>query len=207
MNRKDSLVAVGASAGGPAALATFLHGLPKRFSAAVIVVQHLHEQFTPGLATWLGQHSALPVHLASERSRVTSGVVLLASTQDHLVLQNANRVGYTKEPAENVYRPSIDVFFQSVAERWRADAVGVLLTGMGSDGALGLKAMRDKGYYTIAQDEASSAVYGMPKAAAKLEAAVDILPIDRIAPKLVGYFAQRGCRSINAEVQRDIRQS
>jgi chemotaxis response regulator CheB len=92
--------------------------------------------------------------------------------------------GYTPEPASTPYRPSVDVFFHSVVEHWQGSAIGVLLTGMGRDGAIGLKAMRAKGYHTIAQDEATSAVYGMPKAAAALGAARSILPLDRIAGEL-----------------------
>ena len=90
------------------------------------------------------------------------------------------------EPSEYAYRPSVDVFFQSVSHHWPGEVIGVLLTGMGRDGAVGLRALRNQGHHTIAQDEASSAVYGMPKAAARLQAAVDILPVDRIAPRLMG---------------------
>src|SRR5204863_9248107 len=113
------------------------------------------------------------------------------ATGDHLVLKAADRLGYTAQPKDYIYRPSVDAFFESVNLRWPGSAVGVLLTGMGQDGALGLKALRTKGHYTIAQDQASSAVYGMPKAAAKLDAAVDILPIARIGPKLIEQFIRR----------------
>jgi two-component system response regulator WspF len=95
-------------------------------------------------------------------------------------------LGYSAEPREHIHRPSVDVFFQSISRHRHTDAIGVLLTGMGRDGALGLKAMRDVGCYTIAQDEATSTVYGMPKAAATIGAAVDILPLELIAPKLIG---------------------
>ncbi len=98
-------------------------------------------------------------------------------------------MGYTSDPAESSYRPSIDVFFNSVVSMWQGDAIGVLLSGMGRDGASGLKAMRDKGYYTIAQDRLSSAVYGMPKAAAEQAAAVAIVPAELIASKLIIAFA------------------
>ena len=101
-----------------------------------------------------------------------------------------DRLGYTPEPRDSVYRPSVDVFLHSVCRLWAGDAVGVLLTGMGRDGALGLKALRRQGHLTIAQDRATSAVYGMPKAAAALEAAVDILALERIAPRLVDAFAE-----------------
>jgi two-component system, chemotaxis family, response regulator WspF len=182
------LVAIGASAGGPTALATLLAALPADFNAAIVIVQHVDRAFAAGMADWLNQQSILPVRLAEAGDRPQSGVVLLAGTNDHLHLATAQTLGYTIDPAEVPYRPSVDVFFQSVAQRWTGRAVGVLLTGMGRDGALGLLAMRAKGYYTIAQDEASSAVYGMPKAAAALDAAVAILPLQRIAEALLSQF-------------------
>lgn len=184
----DRLAVVGASAGGPAALATLLGGMPTGFPAALVIVQHVDEQFAPGLADWLGQHCTLPVRLAREGDALAVGEVLLAGSNDHLVLKADGRLGYTAEPRDYVYRPSVDVFFQSVARGWSGRVVGVLLTGMGQDGALGLKALRDKGHYTIAQDQATSAVYGMPKAAARMEAAVEILPVERIATKLIMAF-------------------
>jgi len=185
------LLAIGASAGGPAALATLLAGLPRDFGAAIVMVQHVDQQFAPGMADWLNQQSPLPVRLAREHDAPMIGSALLAGSNDHLAFKSPERMGYTADPVDEVYRPSVDVFFHSVCEWWRGDAIGVLLTGMGRDGARGLKALRDKGCYTIAQDEASCAVYGMPKAAAALGAAVDILPLDRIAAKLVQAIAGR----------------
>lgn len=175
------LLAIGASAGGPAAVAAVLQGLPADFPAAVVVVQHVDRQFAAGMADWLDQLSHLPVRLATEGDRPAAGTVLLAGTNDHLVLAGPDRLAYTPHPREYVYRPSVDVFFQSVARYWSGPVVGVLLTGMGRDGAVGLKALRNEGHYTIAQDEATCAVYGMPKAAVTLGAAVDVLPLDRIA--------------------------
>jgi two-component system response regulator WspF len=192
-----ALVAIGASAGGPSAVASLLAALPRDFAAGIVVVQHVDERFVSGMVEWLRQHSVLPVNLAREGDHPVPGTVLLAGTSDHLILKSADRLGYTPEPREYVYRPSVDVFFQSVSKLWRGRAIGVLLTGMGADGALGLKALRAKEHYTIAQDEASSAVYGMPKAAAALGAAVDILPLKRIAPSLVDALAtpRRGAAS------------
>jgi chemotaxis response regulator CheB len=181
----DRLLAIGASAGGPAVLASLLGHLPADFPAAVVIVQHVDEQFAAGMATWLDQGTALPVRAAAEGDQPTVGEVLLAATGDHLTLKTADRVGYTADPVDYVYRPSVDVFFHSACRLWRGEVVGVLLTGMGRDGALGLKALRDRGHYTIAQDEATSAVYGMPKAAAAINAAVDILPAEGIAAKLI----------------------
>jgi two-component system response regulator WspF len=191
ITRRKRLVAIGASAGGPAALSAVLSGLPKNFPAAVVIVQHVDERFAKGLADWLSRDSALLVQVAKEGDRPTPGTVLLAGTNDHLRFVSAERLGYTSEPREQAYRPSVDVFFGSVGAHWPGEAVGVLLTGMGRDGAKGLKTLRDKGHYTIAQDQATSTVYGMPKAAATLDAAVDILPLERIAPRLIDTFRHK----------------
>lgn len=189
--RHKWLIAIGASAGGPAALATVLSGLPENFPAAIVVIQHVDQQFAAGMAEWLAGHSTLPVRVAKEGDCPQSGIVLLAATNDHLVLKAADRLGYTAEPKDYIYRPSVDVFFESVNLRWPGEVVGVLLTGMGRDGALGLKALRTAGHYTIAQDQASSAVYGMPKAAAAVAAAVDILPLEKIAANLISALGRK----------------
>ncbi|MGO4331653.1 chemotaxis response regulator protein-glutamate methylesterase [Cupriavidus sp. 2TAF22] len=181
----ERLVALGASAGGPAALAAVLGALPDGFNAAVIAVQHVDEAFAAGMADWLDAQCPLPVRLAREGEAPQPGTVLLAGSNDHLRLLSPAKMVYTEEPSDYLYRPSIDVFFESVAQHWRGDAVGVLLTGMGRDGALGLKAMRERGYLTIAQDQATSAVYGMPKAAAAIGAAGEILPLRQIAARIV----------------------
>ncbi|NIJ33930.1 chemotaxis response regulator protein-glutamate methylesterase [Sphingomonas oligoaromativorans] len=184
------LIAIGASAGGPAALAMILETLPRDFPAAIAIVQHIDERFAAGMAGWLAMHSAVPVRIAAEGAVPQAGTALLAGTSDHMVAKAGGRLGYTQRPAEAIYRPSIDVFFDSLCAHWSGEIVGVLLTGMGSDGARGLKALRDAGHHTIAQDRATSAVYGMPKAAAALSAAVEILPLDGIAPALAGLFTQ-----------------
>jgi chemotaxis response regulator CheB len=186
--RQDRLVAIGSSAGGPGALAKVLSGLPANFSAAIVIVQHVDALFAGGMAEWLNQHSQLPVRVAQEGDHLESGCVFLAGTSHHLTLTSGSRLAYTSEPSDYAYRPSVDVFFRSVCRHWQHEAVGVLLTGMGRDGALGLKALRDKGCHTIAQDQASSAVYGMPKAAVTLNAAVDVLPLERIATRLISIF-------------------
>ncbi len=186
----DALLAIGASAGGPAALATILSALPPTFPGAIVIVQHVDAQFAPGMADWLNQQSRIPVRIAREGDELRSGVALLAGTNDHIRLKSATRLGYTANPINYVYRPSVDVLFQSISQFWDGPVVGVLLTGMGRDGALGLRALRNKGHHTIAQDEASSAVYGMPKAAAAIGGAVDILALDAIAPRLIDLFAR-----------------
>ncbi|HEY1170551.1 MAG TPA: chemotaxis response regulator protein-glutamate methylesterase [Verrucomicrobiae bacterium] len=178
------IVVIGASAGGPAALATVLGQLPSDLPAGVVIVQHVDEQFTSSMASWLSTQSRLPVRLAQEGESPVPGVALLAGKSQHLVFSSGQNLLYTEHPATAIYRPSIDVFFNSVCDHWSRRVVGVVLTGMGSDGAKGLKRLRETGAHTIAQDQATSAVYGMPKAAAALGAAVDILPLDGIAPAI-----------------------
>jgi two-component system, chemotaxis family, response regulator WspF len=178
------LIVIGASAGGPAALAKVLSDLPEGFPAPVVIVQHVDEQFASGLADWLGHHTALEVRLARAGDRPQPGTVLLAGGQNHLVFASATRLAYTYEPVESSYRPSVDVFFKSANRFWPSALIGVVLTGMGRDGAEGLLALRESGHHTIVQDQATSAVYGMPKAAAELRAASEILALDRIGPRL-----------------------
>jgi two-component system response regulator WspF len=185
------LIAIGASAGGPAALSVVLGGLARTLPAGIVVVQHLGEDFTVGIAEWLRRSTELDVRVAREGDRPAAGTVLVAGGNDHLMFKPGARLGYSAEPREKIYRPSIDVFFDSVCRLWRGAAVGVLLTGMGRDGAQGLQALRARGHHTIAQDEATSAVYGMPKAAAALNAAVDILPLDKIAGRITEVATAR----------------
>ncbi|MHC8304459.1 chemotaxis-specific protein-glutamate methyltransferase CheB [Pseudomonas sp. PB3P13] len=187
---RQRLIAIGSSAGGPAALEVLLKGLPRNFSAAIILVQHVDQVFAAGMAEWLASVSGLNVRLAQEGEPPQPGTVLLAGTNHHIRLLKNGTLAYTAEPVNEVYRPSIDVFFESVASYWNGDAVGVLLTGMGRDGAQGLKLMRQQGCLTLAQDQQSSAVYGMPKAAAAIDAAMEIHPLDKIAPRLLEILGQ-----------------
>lgn len=180
----DPLVAIGASAGGPAALAKILGTLPAEFPAPIVVVQHVDQQFAQGLANWLDCQIPLQVRLAQEGDHPCRGTVLIAGRDSHLVFTRPGQLGYTRHPAESSYRPSIDVFLRSANRSWPGGIVAVLLTGMGHDGAAGLKALHNHGHHTIAQDQASSAVYGMPKAAAELGAATEILPLAEIGMRL-----------------------
>lgn len=178
------LFAIGCSAGGPAAVAELLQSFPVGFPAAFVVIQHLDESFASGLADWLGGQIKLPVRITRHDDAPETGVVLLPGRDDHLVLTPTGRLVYTREPISYPYRPSVDAFFESVARHWRARAAGVILTGMGRDGARGLKLMRSGGFPTMAQDRATSAVYGMPKAAAEAGGAGQILPLSAIAGAL-----------------------
>lgn len=183
--RRPPLVAIGASTGGPNALATILSRLPADLPAAVVIIQHVDAQFAANLASWLAKQCVLPVRLAGEGDTPMVGTVLLAATNDHLVLRADGTLHYTPNPADYPYRPSVDVFFDSLVEFGSRRSVAALLTGMGRDGAKGLRRLKKASWHTLAQDQASCAVYGMPKAAAELDATVEILTPEGIAEAII----------------------
>jgi two-component system, chemotaxis family, response regulator WspF len=187
----DPLVVIGASTGGPQALAEILAQLPARLEAGIIIVQHVDAAFAPGLGHWLAEQARRPVKLIEGGQMPAAGQVLLSVTDDHLVLGEDRCLHYSPEPRSACYRPSVDVFFDSVARNWPRPGVAVLLTGMFHDGARGLLALRQLGWRTIAQDEASSVVWGMPKAAVEIGAAEEVLPLDRIAERITTLVGSR----------------
>ncbi len=164
------LVAIAASTGGPAALAGILGQLPKNFPAGIAIVQHLPSEFAPSLCRWLGSVSPLEVKLAAEGDVVSGGRVLVAAEEAHLTFDAGGRVRYRKEPAA-AYYPSANELFKSAARVFGPSCAGVVLTGMGDDGARGLLELRQAGALTVAQDEASSLIFGMPQAACRMGAA------------------------------------
>jgi two-component system, chemotaxis family, response regulator WspF len=180
------LVVIGASTGGPKALVEILCELPANFSTPIIIVQHVDPAFANGFVQWLGSQSPLPVEMAAPGSEPKPGQIMIARTGDHLIMSYDRLLRYTSVSVESFYKPSVDAFFLSVAQNWGGPGVGILLTGMGRDGAVGLKALRKSGWLTIAQDQASSAVWGMPKAAIELGGANQILSPRQIGQALVG---------------------
>mgnify|MGYP001766979519 CR=1 FL=1 len=184
-DRLPSLIAIGSSTGGPKALAAILSGLPETLEAAILVCQHVDLQFARGLAQWLDTQTPLSVSLAEEGARPRAGAVLVAATNDHLVLGRDGAIHYTSHPREYAYRPSVNAFFASLLQYWPRKDLAILLTGMGRDGAEGLAALRKAGWHTIVQDEKTSVVYGMPAAAVELGGAVEILPLGKIAAAIL----------------------
>jgi two-component system response regulator WspF len=181
----SSLVAVGASTGGPQALSQLCAGLPADFAAAIVVVQHIEAVFASALVDSLAHHTELAVYAAEEGMMPKPGAVCIATRADHhLVLGRDLRFHYLRDPA-SIHRPSIDVLFESLAQNWHKAGTAVLLTGMGKDGARGMALLRKSGWRTIAQDERSSVVYGMPRAALDLGGAGEVLGIGEIAPALL----------------------
>ena len=185
------LIAIGASTGGPRVLADLLTVLPARPGAAIVIVQHVDSQFASGLTHWLDSQCSMNVKLAAENASIEKDTVYVAGTNDHLVLGPDRCLHYTAEPSDYPYRPSVDEFFTSLARHWGRTGIAVLLTGMGRDGARGLLSLRRAGWHTITQDEATCIVYGMPRAAAELGAAVEILPPDGIATAILKFVGEK----------------
>ncbi len=174
------VVGVVASTGGPAALVALLQALAG-VPVPVLVVQHIHPSFASGLAGWLGRATGWPAEVAAAGAPPRAGTVHLAGSGAHLVLDRGGRLACSAEPADTLHRPSGDILLASLAERLGARAVGIVLTGMGDDGAQGLLAIRRAGGTTFAQDAETSAVFGMPRAAAACGATDALLPPSGIA--------------------------
>lgn len=179
------VIGIGASTGGPPVLQTILAGLPKDFAVPVLIVQHIAQGFLAGMAEWLNQTTGLQIHIASYGMTPLPGHVYLAPDDFHMGVSAGGAIILTREAPENHLRPAVDFLFRTLAEVYGPSAVGVLLTGMGRDGAEELKAMKDRGAITIAQDQESSVVHGMPGAAIALGGATHVLCADKIADALV----------------------
>ena len=173
------VVGVAASAGGPAALAAILPSMDG-IAAPILVVQHLDSRFIDDFKDWMARVSALPVEIPEDGTALRAGVVYIAAPGLHLKLGTGRKAVLDAAPV-SVHRPSADELFLSMAAHAGRQGVGVVLTGMGDDGAVGLQALRRAGGTTVVQDRESSAVYGMPSAAGRLDAADHVLPLDRIA--------------------------
>lgn len=185
------VVAIGASTGGPLVLQTILLGLQKDFPVPLLIVQHMAPGFTEGFLEWLAQSTKFPVHVAREGETMLPGHAYLAPDEFQMGVQSAGRITLTKDGTENGLRPSVSYLFRSVAQIYGAHAVGVLLTGMGKDGAAELKLLKDRGAATIAQEKESCIVYGMPGEAMRLGAATYVFPPDKLAEALRSLVVKR----------------
>ncbi len=185
VDSQRSILVMGASTGGPAALAQVLGGLPPGLTVGVVIVQHIADGFVPGLVSWLSTVTILNVKAAENGEKIEPGTIYIAPTGTHTVLTTSGRIGLLDEPPVDSQRPAVDMLFASVPQQYGRRAIAVLLTGMGRDGAKGLKAIREAGGHTIVQDRASCVVFGMPKAAIELGAADQILSPTEIPAAIV----------------------
>ena len=178
------LVAIAASLGGPKALAQLLSLMPQELPAPIAICQHISDGFTGGLANWLAAETGHNVVEAKEEEVLEPGTIYVAPSRVHFKVDFPGKVRLDGGPPMQGFRPSCDALLDSVARSFGRRAIGVILTGMGKDGAAGLRSIRDRGGRTIAQDEATSVVFGMPREAILLDAAVRVLPIDAIGPAI-----------------------
>jgi two-component system chemotaxis response regulator CheB len=183
------LIAVGVSTGGPPALHTLLNGLPSKFGVPIVVVQHISHGFVSDLAMWLSNTTPLNCRVAEQGEILQAGTVYLAPDDKHMTIKRTGVIDLDSSAPLDGHRPAATALFESVAISYGPAAVGLLLTGMGEDGARGLLAMRRAGAHTIVQDEATSVVYGMPKAACEMGAAEEKLALNQIADRLLTLVA------------------
>jgi len=175
-----SIVAIGSSTGGPSALLSVLGRLPDDFPAPIVIAQHIAEGFVPGLVNWLDAGCKMRIVEAVDGARIRPGIAYFAPTGANMTVAR-DTVRFAAPRKGQLYIPSADTLFESVAASYGSGAVGVIMTGMGADGAEGLKLMRNEGAATVAQDEATCTVFGMPKAAIDIDAAERVVPLTEIA--------------------------
>ncbi len=185
---KTKIIGIGASAGGPLAIQTILSRLTSNLPVPVLIVQHIDLNFADGFCEWLSSASALPVQIAKHGETMVPGHVYLPPGDHHLGVQREGILTITKDPQERGLRPAVGYLFRKIAEIYGNNAMGILLSGMGADGAIELKLLHDKGAVTIAQDAASSLVHGMPGEAIKIGAASMILSPDEIGKEINKTF-------------------
>ena len=186
----ERLVVIGASTGGPQAIVDVINGFSDMFRPPVLVVQHLDAAFVPGFVSWLSSQTGWPAKAIQAGDAPERGTIQVAASGDHLVMGLTRRMRYEEEPKEIAYRPSVDALFFSLNRNWPTPGVAVLLTGMGQDGAKGMAKLEDRGWTTLAQDEATCVVYGMPKAAVEAGAATASVPLPDMGPYVERAFKQ-----------------
>ncbi|MDQ3185554.1 MAG: chemotaxis-specific protein-glutamate methyltransferase CheB [Pseudomonadota bacterium] len=186
------IVIIGASTGGPPAIEAILAALPKNFPVPILIVQHMSTGFIGGFVQWLTNSSSLPIHVAAHGELLLPGHVYIAPDEYQMKVEREGKIILTKDEPEHGLRPSISYLFRAVAEVYGCDAVAGLLTGMGRDGAVELRLLKDKGAVTFAQDKASCVVHGMPGEAIKLDAAMLVLPLEKIAAVLTNLVNHQG---------------
>lgn len=191
MQAPPQIVAIVSSTGGPAALAEVLRGLPADFGLPVVIVQHIASDFVPSLAQHLSGVSRLPISIARAMEQIKPGNVYIAPGEAHLRLTADRYFSLDRTPGLAQFMPSGNILLESIAKSYKGQAIGVILTGMGNDGTAGLRQMYDAGAFTIAQDESTSTVYGMPKAALEAGAVCQTLPLLHI-PQAITALAGKG---------------
>lgn len=183
--RRVRVVAIASSTGGPKALSALLPELPAAFPCPIVIAQHISDGFVPGMVQWLDKICKLNVKEAREGEVLTAGTVFISPSERHMKIGPDETVAFTDRKPKDIYHPSCDALLASVANVFRADSLGIILTGMGSDGAEGMKAIKKAGGLTIAQDEKSSAVFGMPRVAIESGCIDRVLPLEKMQAEIM----------------------
>lgn len=179
---KNRVFAIASSTGGPQALAIILAGLPSDFPCPILIAQHISDGFALGMVNWLGSLCKLPVQLAKDGDFVVDGKIYLSPSEVNLTISSSRRIKLIPHLSKEIYRPSCNVLLNSVANVYGSQSVGIILSGMGRDGAMGMLEIHQAGGDTLAQDEGSSTIFGMNKVAIDMGAVQKILPVDKISP-------------------------
>ena len=189
--KRIQVIAIGASTGGPMALQIILSGLPEDLPVPVLIVQHIATGFVKGFLEWLSATSGIKLKIAEDGEPILPGIGYIAPDNFHMGVSRGSKINLSNQPPENGLKPSVSYLFRSVAQTFGPNALGVLLTGMGKDGADELKAMKDKGALTLVQNEESSVVFGMPGEALRIGAADQALSPERIAEILANLVTKK----------------
>jgi two-component system chemotaxis response regulator CheB len=184
INLNAKIVVIGASAGGPEALKSLLSEISPDFPLPILLVQHIDQNFIQGFTTWINTFSNIEAVIAKHGERPTSGKLYIPPPDSHIIIENGVISTKADNHTDSLHKPSVDVLFQSIVKYYGENSVGIILSGMGKDGAVGLKMMKDAGAFTFIQDISSALIYGMPGEALKLGAACAVLTPDEIAKKL-----------------------
>ncbi len=178
------IIAIASSTGGPRALSTILSNLPENLNIPIVVAQHITDDFVPGMVQWLNEASRLEVRLGKVGEMLKAGKVYISPSENHMEINSQKAIAFVERAQNDIYFPSCDLLLSSVANVYGAGSVGIILTGMGSDGVLGIRKIRDAGGITIAQDEETSVVFGMPKVAIKNGCIDKVLPINDVSGEI-----------------------
>jgi two-component system chemotaxis response regulator CheB len=181
----EKIVALVASTGGPQALLKILQRLPEDFPCGIVIVQHITNGFLPGLVDWLNKECKIRVKIGEDSEEIRPGVAYIAPDNFQMKVEGGGKIGLSNEPSDGGHKPSGDVLLESVAKVYGKGSVGTILTGMGRDGVMGMKAIKESQGKTIAQDEKSCVVFGMPNAAIEMDVVDKVLPLERIAEEIV----------------------
>lgn len=185
--KEEGILSIGASTGGPATLNYILKRLPSEFPFSIIITQHITQGFTSGLIKWLKNECYLNIKLGENNEDIQNGTIYIAPDNCHMGVTSGKKILLSNSPPVSGHRPSVDFLMESVASAYKENSMGVILTGMGKDGAKGMLSIRKAGGFTISQDESSSIIFGMPKAAIEIEAVMKTCPIEQIPEEIIQW--------------------